>query len=77
MQTSDQFRVYHPAALGQAVKHFREDAGLTQAELAEKVGIRRVYLAEFEAGKVTEQTERLVSLLRALGVRLVATKADW
>jgi transcriptional regulator with XRE-family HTH domain len=77
MQTNGQYRIYNPQALGAAVKHFREEAGLTQAQLAAQTGIRRVYLAELEAGKVTEQTQRVISLLRALGVRLVATKADW
>lgn len=77
MSTEDQFLVYNAEALGQAIRHFREQAGLTQAELAEQVGIQRSYLAELEAGKVTEQTRRLVSLLRALGARIVVGKADW
>ena len=77
MSTNEEFRVYNAEALGQAVRHFRERAGLTQAELARQVGIHRSYLAELEGGKVTEQTERLVALLKALGVRIVAGKADW
>lgn len=77
MSTNEEFRVYNAEALGQAVRHFRERAGLTQAELARQVGIHRSYLAELEGGKVTEQTERLVALLKALGVRIVVGKADW
>lgn len=75
--TTMEYRVYNPEALGQAVKFFREKAGLTQAQLAEQVGIQRSYLAELEAGEVTEQTRRLVALLKALGARLVISEADW
>lgn len=77
MPTSNEFRVYNPEALGQAIKYFREQAGLTQAQLANQVGIQRSYLAELEAGEVTEQTRRLVGLFKALGTRLVVTEADW
>jgi transcriptional regulator with XRE-family HTH domain len=77
MSTIDQYRVYNAEALGQAVKHFRERAGLTQVELAHRTGIRRTYLAELETGHVTEQTERLVRLFNELGVRIVVGGADW
>jgi transcriptional regulator with XRE-family HTH domain len=77
MSTDDQFRVYHPAALGDAVRHFREEAGLTQAELAQQAGVHRSYLAELETGNVTEQTKRLVELFKLVGARIVVTKASW
>ncbi|MGH3441305.1 MAG: helix-turn-helix transcriptional regulator [Nitriliruptorales bacterium] len=71
------FRVYNAKALGDAVRHFRERAGLTQAELAERVGLQRSYLAELEAGKTTEQTRRIVELLKVLGARITISEADW
>ena len=77
MPTEDQFLVYNAESLGPALRHFREQAGLTQAQLAELVGIQRSYLAELEAGKVSEQTRRLVNLFRVLGARIVIGKADW
>ena len=78
MSTNEQeFLVYNAEALGRAVKHFREQAELTQAELADRVGIQRSYLAELEGGEVTEQTQRLVALFKALGVRIVVRRADW
>lgn len=77
MSTTRAFRVYNAEALGAAVKHFREQSGLTQAQLADRVGIQRSYLAELETGEVTEQTRRLVGLFKALGARLVVTEADW
>ena len=38
------FRVYTAASIGPAIKHYRKEAGLTQAELAERVGLTREYL---------------------------------
>lgn len=74
---SKAFRVYTPASLGAAIKHYREQAGLTQAELAEKAGIHRSYLSELETGAETEQLRRIFRVLRQLGVRMTLNKADW
>lgn len=71
------FRIYTPASLGQAIRHYRKEAGLTQAELAEMTGIQRSYLSELESGKETEQVKRLLRVLRQLGVRMTLEKADW
>jgi transcriptional regulator with XRE-family HTH domain len=77
MDTNEPFLVYNAEALGQAISHFRELAELTQAELADRVGIQRTYLAKLEAGRTTEQTQRLVELLKEVGARIVIQKAAW
>lgn len=74
---SSRFRIYTPASLGDAIRHYRKDAGLTQAELAEMAGLQRSYLSELETGKETEQLKRVFRLLRQLGVRMTLDKADW
>lgn len=71
------FRIYTPASLGDAVRHYRTEAGLTQAQLAETSGIQRSYLSELENGKETEQVKRLLRVLRQLGVRITLDRADW
>ena len=71
------FRIYSPASLGEAVRHYRTEAGLTQAELADRAGLHRSYLSELESGKETEQVKRLLRVLRQLGVRMTLDKADW
>jgi transcriptional regulator with XRE-family HTH domain len=71
------FRVYSPASLGAAIRHYRQKAGLTQAELAERTGLNRSYLSDLEQGKETEQVKRILRLLRQLGVRMTVDKADW
>jgi HTH-type transcriptional regulator / antitoxin HipB len=76
-QPSGAYRIYSPASLGDAIRHYRTDAGLTQAELAEASGLQRSYLSELENGKETEQLIRLLRVLRRLGVRMTLEKADW
>jgi len=71
------FRIYTPASLGDAIRHYRTAAGLTQAELAEKTGLQRSYLSELEGGKETEQLKRAFRILRQLGVRMTLDEADW
>ena len=76
MEVSDPYLVYNVEALGLAVKHFREQAGMTQAELAQKMGIRQQYLSEIETGKMTEQTQRLVGMFKLLGVMIFIGRSD-
>lgn len=75
--SSSRYRVYTPASLGDAIRHYRTETGLTQAQLAEAAGIQRSYLSELENGKETEQLKRVFRLLRQLGVRMTLDKADW
>lgn len=78
MQPEEQpFRVYTAASVGQAIRHYRKQAGLTQAELADRVGITRSYLSRLEKGQETEQLRRVIVLLRRLGVRATLRHEDW
>lgn len=71
------FRVYTPASLGAAIRHYRRQAGLTQAELAERAGLNRTYLSDLEGGLETEQLRRILRVLKELGVRMSLDRADW
>ena len=75
--TGNPFRVYNATSLGVALRHFRKEAGLTQQELADRIGLQRSYLSELEVGKETEQVRRLFQILRQLGVRITLDKAEW
>ena len=84
MSTSDKaskgpqpFRVYNAASLGTAIRYFRKSEGLSQGELAERVGISRYYLTALENGKETEHLQRILALLRELGLRITVDRADW
>jgi HTH-type transcriptional regulator / antitoxin HipB len=75
---SDQpFRLYTAASVGPAIRHYREEAGLTQDQLADMAGLNRTYLSDLEQGKETEQMRRILRLLKLLGVRATLQKADW
>ncbi len=71
------FRIYTAASLGDAIRHYRTEAGLTQAQLADLAGLQRSYLSELETGKETEQVKRILRVLRQLGVRITLDRADW
>jgi HTH-type transcriptional regulator/antitoxin HipB len=76
-QTHSPYRVYTPEALGAAIRHYRKGAGLSQADLAELVGLNRTYLSNLESGRETEQIRRILRVLRQLGVRVTLDKVDW
>jgi ribosome-binding protein aMBF1 (putative translation factor) len=71
------FRIYTAASFGQAIRHYRLKAGLSQAQLAEEMGIDRYYLSRLERGHETFQVRNLVAILRRLGVRATLQRADW
>jgi transcriptional regulator with XRE-family HTH domain len=78
VEGSDQpFRIYTAASLGQAIRHYRKQAGLTQADLARSAGLDRTYLSRLERGHETEQVRNILALLRRLGVRATVQHADW
>jgi transcriptional regulator with XRE-family HTH domain len=71
------FRVYTAASIGPAIRHYRLQEGLTQAELADRVGLTPSYLSRLENGQETEQLRRIVATLKQLGVRMTLQHADW
>jgi transcriptional regulator with XRE-family HTH domain len=75
--TENPYRVYTAASIGPAIRHYRAEAGLTQSELAESVGLTPSYLSRLENGQETEQLRRIVAILKRLGVRITLQKADW
>lgn len=50
------------------LKQFREAKGLSQAALAEKVGLSREYIARLETGKHDPPLSRVEKLAKALKV---------
>lgn len=58
------------------IRAVREDDGLTQAELAERLAFSRDYLADLEAARPTLYTTRLFRTLHELGIRLTLEYED-
>lgn len=53
--------------LGQRIADLRKDAGLTQAQLAKKVGVSQQIIASYENGKRNFPVARLLELADVLG----------
>jgi HTH-type transcriptional regulator/antitoxin HipB len=77
LRSNQPFRLYSAASIGPAIRRYREEAGLTQSQLAEMAGLNRTYLSDLEQGKETEQTRRILRVLKLLGVRATLQRADW
>jgi ribosome-binding protein aMBF1 (putative translation factor) len=56
--------------LGEAVRRRREDLGITQAQLAERAGLKQPAVARFETGGTMPTIPMLERLADALGLRL-------
>ncbi len=61
-----------PEALGRILQQGRLLQGLTQQQIADKLGISQSYVWHLEAGRPTIYTTRLFELMRETGVRLKA-----
>jgi len=57
------------------LKGFRKERGLTQAVMAEKLGITQQSFAYFEANPATTTLDRLFMVLRILGVEISLNQA--
>jgi transcriptional regulator with XRE-family HTH domain len=77
MVTTKDHRIYAGDSFGKALQHFREEHGLTQGELASRVGLSRQYINELENGTGTERLDRLVRAFKELGVRIKVGPEDW
>jgi len=59
-----------PKRFGMTLKRLRKKKGWTQPQLAERVGIHRVYLAHLEDGRRTPSLATLGKLARVLRVKV-------
>lgn len=56
--------------LGKNIKRYRLDAGLTQEELANKIGAHQTYIGKLELGMINPSTRRLFEISRALDITI-------
>lgn len=66
-------KVTSPESLGRILQQARLVHGLSQRELADRLGTTQRYIWEIEAGKPSIFMERLFAMMRATGVDLAAT----
>jgi transcriptional regulator with XRE-family HTH domain len=81
---------YHPPplnlgkeTLGQRIRRLRKERGLTQAQLAEQMGIAEILISDYERGRLRVSAETAVRLALAFGVStdellgVARAKVDW
>lgn len=57
-----------PGTIGERVLHIRKAQGLTQMQLAEKIGIKRSLVTDYETGRLRLNGEMVARFALALGV---------
>jgi len=66
-------RVTGPESLGRILQQARMLAGLSQRDLAERLGTTQKYVWELEAGKPSILMDRLFAAMREVNMELTAT----
>ena len=54
--------------LGETILKYRQQRGLSQEKLAERVGVSRQAVSKWEVGDAIPDTDKLIPLARALGI---------
>jgi transcriptional regulator with XRE-family HTH domain len=57
-------------ALGERIRQLRKEAGLSQAELADKIGADPGRVSRYEAGRITPSADALSRLAQTLNVSI-------
>lgn len=70
------FPIRTEAQISMLIQSFRKARGLSQKELADKLGISQQNLSDLERNAAKASTSRLFRLLAALGVELVFRDAS-
>ncbi len=71
-----EFPVRTGRQLPQLLQAYRKQSGLTQTEVARRLGVTQQNLSSLERNADKVSADRLVELLNILGVELVLRKAD-
>lgn len=69
-------RIRSPHDFGLVLQQARDEAGLSQRELARRTGLSQRAISEMESGRPTLWVRRLFELLNATGVEVTARWAD-
>lgn len=65
-----------PADLAAVIRAAREDAGLSQAQLAKRLAFSRDYMVDLESGAANLYISRLFRVMHELGVTLTVEFGD-
>lgn len=60
--------------IGAIIRRARRNAGLTQAELGNRIGLRQATISKLEAGAPATRVSTLLDALTALGLEIIIDK---
>lgn len=60
--------------IGAIIRRARRNAGLTQAELGNRIGLRQATISKLEAGAPAARVSTLLDALTALGLEIIIDK---
>ena len=64
--------IRHPGELGAVIMTVRRTQGLSQAQLADRLGVSRVWLGQVERGKSSPRLDLVLRVLNELQITLAA-----
>lgn len=65
------WRIKSPKALGTALRDARKEAGLSQIDLAARLGTTRHRISRLEQGEISDQLLLILRILNRLGIELL------
>lgn len=65
------FKAYDSKDIGEIIKNTRKKLGITQQDLALSSGTGLRFIIDLEQGKATCQLEKVLTVLRTLGLKLI------
>jgi len=68
--------LYGPAQLGHAIRRFREERGLHQADLADLADVHRSYVSKVENAMPVDTLQKVMRMIDALNLELVIRKRN-
>jgi transcriptional regulator with XRE-family HTH domain len=60
----------HRKALGEIIRSYRKQAGISQERLAEKADLHHNFVGEIERGQKAATIDTLLKIAKALGIRV-------
>jgi y4mF family transcriptional regulator len=70
------YLVQLPKYLGSAIAHKRKKEKMTQKDLADVTGTSVKFISNVEQGKSTARLDKVLDLIRAVGLRVYLTDGD-
>ncbi len=68
--------IRRPSELGAIIMAVRRSRGLSQAQLADRLGVSRVWLGQVERGKASPRLDLVMRVLNELQISLAAYTSD-